>query len=141
MYDQSLVLTSVSKAGGVGKTTIAVNLAYEWNLRGKTVGIIDLDQNHSIEEFVGLEPELDVSSTSAFMFDPNFTGEYNFKPVLSSNNIFLLQGHEQLEELSKTLPSRTRREYILQRVLKKYPLNFELLIFCLSLSVILNYSY
>ena len=36
MTDQ-IILVLLSEAGGVGKTTIAVNVAYEWSLRG-TVG-------------------------------------------------------------------------------------------------------
>ena len=123
-----IILTSLSKAGGVGKTTMAVNLAYEWSLRGLSVGIIDLDQNHSIEEFVGLTPQEDPTLTSLAIFEPEFEGDYAFIPVLGSDKIALLQGHSDIEDLAESLYRRKRREYILRKVMQKHPLNFDLVI-------------
>lgn len=128
--NNSIFLTALSEAGGVGKTTIAVNLAYEWYLRGSSVLIIDLDRNHSLEDFVGLDAEEDLSKTSALIFDSSFEGHYPFKYVLDTKRIAVCQGHEYLKDISEQLVSRRRREYILQKAIAKYPIeNFDLVIF------------
>lgn len=124
-----IILTCLSKAGGVGKTTAAVNLAYEWSLRGYSVGIIDLDLNHSIEEFVGLKPKSNSAETSLAIFEADFSGSYGFEAILGSDKIFVLQGHPGIEGLAESLYSRRKREFILSKILAKYPLDFDLIIF------------
>lgn len=126
---QPRILAKLSNAGGVGKTTLAVNLAYEASLRGHSVGIIDLDQNHSIEEFVGTEPQQDPTKTSLALFDSNFKGDYPFiSPILGTDKIGLIQGHPDIEHLKEVLSKKRRREYILQKIFSSYPLNFDLII-------------
>ncbi len=49
-------LIVMSGKGGVGKTTVAVNLAYELALRGKQVGILDVDMHGpNIAKMLGVE--------------------------------------------------------------------------------------
>ncbi len=43
--------------GGCGKTTLAVNLASYYARRGKTVGLVDLDEQGSAMTWLGLRPE------------------------------------------------------------------------------------
>lgn len=126
---QPKILAKLSNAGGVGKTTLAVNLAYEASLRGKSVAIIDLDQNHSIEEFVGIEPQQDPAKTSLALFDSNFKGDYPFvSPILATDKISLIQGHPDIENLKETLSQKRRREYVLQKIFSSYLLSFDLVI-------------
>jgi Mrp family chromosome partitioning ATPase len=49
-------LVVLSGKGGVGKTTIAVNLAYALSLRGRKVGILDIDiHGPNIAKMLGIE--------------------------------------------------------------------------------------
>lgn len=43
--------------GGCGKTTLAVNLASYYARRGKSVGLVDLDEQGSAMAWLGLRPE------------------------------------------------------------------------------------
>lgn len=122
-------LVSLSDAGGVGKTTIAVNIAYEWSLRGYSVVIIDLDSNHSLDSFVDLEPELDSKLTSVRLFDSKFDGTYPTKNIFDSKLISVIQGTQELKDIAERLVSRKLREYTLAKTLKKYPLDTDLIIF------------
>ncbi len=122
------VLVSLSDAGGVGKTTIAVNLAYEWSLRGYSVVLIDLDSNHSLDSFVALEPELEASLTSVVLFDPDFDGKYPTKSIFNSKLVSIIQGSPKLRNTAEQLVTRRRGEYVLAKTFKKYPLNVDLII-------------
>lgn len=52
-------LIVMSGKGGVGKTTVAVNLAYALSLSGKSVGILDIDlHGPNIAKMLGIEKHL-----------------------------------------------------------------------------------
>ncbi len=125
---ERIILVLLSEAGGVGKTTIAVNVAYEWSLRGRSVAIIDLDSNHSLDGFVGLKAERERQETSARIFDRDFDGSWPLKSVFNSELISVCQGSQALKEVMESLVSRKRREYLLDKILKTYPLPHELII-------------
>ncbi|MEM9510103.1 MAG: ParA family protein [Cyanobacteria bacterium P01_E01_bin.35] len=127
MTDQ-IILVLLSEAGGVGKTTIAVNVAYEWSLRGRSVAIIDLDNNHSLDAFVGLKPERDLQKTTAKIFDRDFDGSWPLKHIFGSELISVCQGCRGLKEVGESLVLRKRREYALDKILKTYPIECELII-------------
>ncbi|MBN3945026.1 MAG: ParA family protein [Nostoc sp. NMS7] len=53
----SRVIAFFNQAGGVGKTTLTMNLGYQVLLRGHKVLLIDLDPQASLTSFMGLDPE------------------------------------------------------------------------------------
>ena len=69
-------LIVMSGKGGVGKTTVAVNLAYALSLTGKSVGILDIDlHGPNIAKMLGIENQ----SISAL--------EFGIEPVEVSKNL------------------------------------------------------
>ena len=124
--NSQIVLALLSDAGGVGKTTVAVNIAYEWATRGRSVAILDLDSNHSLETFVGLKAESKREKTSCQIFESEFEGNWQLKQVLASEKIAIVQGHSSLT--AEKIANRKRREYILSKALKKFPLPYSLVI-------------
>lgn len=124
--NSQIVLALLSDAGGVGKTTVAVNIAYEWATRGRSVAILDLDSNHSLESFVGLKAESKSEKTSLEIFESEFDGNWQLKQVLQSEKIAILQGHSSLTP--EKIANRKRREYILSKVLKNFSLPHSLVI-------------
>lgn len=120
-------LTLLSNAGGVGKTTLTINLAYEIYSRGKTVAILDLDNNCSLDVFLKLKPCAIEHSVEA-LFSKNFKGDWHLKPVLGTDGeISVIQGSPNLSE--KMIANERRREYILAQNLQQYPLDFDVIIF------------
>ena len=120
-------LTLLSNAGGVGKTTLTINLAYEIYLRGKTVAIVDLDNNCSLDVFLKLKP-CEIENSVESVFTHHFQGNWHLKPVLGTNGeISVIQGSPNLSE--KLIANERRREYILAQNLQQYPIDFDVIIF------------
>jgi len=79
-------LIVMSGKGGVGKTTVAVNLAYALSLSGNSVGILDIDlHGPNIAKMLGVEDRT------------IFSCEFGIEPVLVSANLkavsIALSGH------------------------------------------------
>ncbi|WP_250855260.1 ParA family protein, partial [Anabaena sp. PCC 7938] len=73
---KQIVLSLIANAGGVGKTTLSVHIAYEMSRLGFDVVIIDLDPQRSLDVFCGL-PSADVSTTLVKVLSKDFQGDWD----------------------------------------------------------------
>lgn len=53
----SKIIAIFNQAGGVGKTTLTMNLGYQLHMKGHKVLLIDLDPQSSLTSFMGIDPE------------------------------------------------------------------------------------
>lgn len=124
-----MLLGIMSNSGGVGKTTIAAHLAYPLALKGYKILVIELDQQDSLRLWTGLgiaDPEY----SAAKIFQPNFQGEYPIIPIWQEHtkNAFMIQGGAALRETPREIENYKRRYYILKDRLKKFPLDFDVIL-------------
>jgi chromosome partitioning protein len=127
---QQVRLMIASNAGGSGKTTLAVHLAYEVATKGYSVTLVELDSNNSFRVFLGLNPP-SPSESVALVLKRDFAGDYPFSPVWSEHlsNVNAIQGGTPLQEAVSELNAYERREYTLRDRLDDYPIKSDLIIF------------
>lgn len=73
---QQIRIAIESNAGGSGKTTLAIHLAYALGKKGYKVILIDLDQNGSLSLFTGERTTYGREQSLAAIFDAGFDGNY-----------------------------------------------------------------
>ncbi len=122
-----VILSILANAGGVGKSTLAVHLAYEISKKGYSVALLDLDPQKSLDVFCGLE-SVEPASTLVHVLSKEFKGDWPLTKIWNSHKIDVCQGHQSMSLMSDELVNRRRGEYILGDRLKKYPLNHDLVI-------------
>jgi chromosome partitioning protein len=125
-------LMIASNAGGSGKTTTAVHLAYGLGKAGYRVTLIELDHNGSLSTFTGLEPTPDEDETLLKVWKSDFDGEYPLQEIWSEHvdGVTAIQGGKPLQTMIREIPSRGRGFYMLQdRLLEDHPLNTDVVIF------------
>jgi chromosome partitioning protein len=123
-------LAVISNAGGSGKTTLSVHLAYELGLKGFQVAIMDLDPQGSQTLFCGLMPPEPEHTLSAVLRE-GFNGSWPLTPSWTShtNNVTVCQGGMTLTQTADELVLHKRGAYLLSDCLSDYPLEHDLIIF------------
>ncbi|MBW4558215.1 MAG: ParA family protein [Trichormus sp. ATA11-4-KO1] len=123
-------LAVISNAGGSGKTTLSVHLAYELAKRKYDVVLLDLDPQGSLTLFCGLEPP-EPEQTLAAILKEDFNGDWPLTPCWSehTNKVTVCQGGMILTQTADELVLHKRGAYLLCDCLTDYPLEHDLVIF------------
>lgn len=103
----ALILSILANAGGVGKTTLGVHIAYEMSRRNFSVALIDLDPQRSLDIFCGL-PSSEPLNTIARVFSKEFKGDYPLVSCWGNPKVEVCQGHPYLAEIANELVIRKR---------------------------------
>ena len=122
-----IVLSILANAGGVGKTTLGVHIAYELSRRNFSIALLDLDPQRSLDVFCGLTAS-ESKDTVVRLFSKDFKGNYPLVSCWGESKVDVCQGHPRLSEIANELVIRKRGEYVLADKLKSYPLHHDLII-------------
>jgi chromosome partitioning protein len=120
-----------SNAGGSGKTTTAVHLAYAIAREGFTATIVELDISSSLSSFTGLPMNPDPPDSIAAVFEPDFDGKYPLRSVWAdrTDKITAIQGGEAIERVIREIPLNPRGHYLLKDRFEDYPLQADVILF------------
>lgn len=123
-------LAVISNAGGSGKTTLSVHLAYELAKRKFKVALMDLDPQGSLTLFCGLSPPEPEQTLAAVLRD-DFEGDWFLTPCWEeyTDKVVVCQGGMVLTQVADELVLHKRGAYLLSDRLTDYPLEHELVIF------------
>lgn len=122
-------LALLSNAGGSGKTTLAVHLAYLLGAKGFSVALIDLDPQGSVSLFAGL-PRPKHDQTIAAVLQEDFRGDWPLVPLWQDHvkNVVACQGEMGLIKTINELVLHERGAYLLGDRLADHPLSYDLII-------------
>lgn len=123
------VISIMANSGGVGKTTLTVNLAYQLACRGKSVAMFGCDPNGSLTLFCGLDdppPE----KTLDYVLRPEFKGDYPLMPVWRDQikGVDACLGGLPLTATAHRLVLDNRGAYLLADALEDYPLPHDVIL-------------
>lgn len=123
-------LAVISNAGGSGKTTLSVHLAYELVKRKLKVALMDLDPQGSLTLFCGLNPPEPEHTLAAVLRD-NFDGNWPLTPCWKghTDKVVVCQGGMVLTQTADELVLHKRGAYLMADCLSDYPLEQDLIIF------------
>ena len=123
------VISIMANSGGVGKTTLTVNLAYQLAKRGKSVAMFGCDPNGSLTLFCGLDdppPE----ETLDYVLRSEFEGDYPLVPVWREHvkGVDACLGGLPLTNTTQRLVLDKRGAYLLADALEDHPLPHDVIL-------------
>jgi chromosome partitioning protein len=128
---KQVVLWIGANAGGIGKTTLAIDIAYKMACYGADVAILDLDTGSSMSVFCGLDKAQESSDTMAGVLSEEFEGVWPLTTPswgTPKGKVQICKGGLFVSQIDRELGTRSRREYILADRLQDFPLPHRLVI-------------
>jgi chromosome partitioning protein len=127
---QQVRLALASNAGGSGKTTTAIHLAYAVAKAGYKVVMIELDYSGSMSTFTGLPQNPAFEESSAYILQKSFKGDYPLHPLWADqvDHVAAIQGGNALEKSDREIHLDGRGFYALRDRLEDYPLDADLIL-------------
>lgn len=119
-----MITSIVSEAGGVGKTTISLNVAYALSQRGYNVLVVDLDPNQSMQEFIGADPPESLRLSSAALLDES--PHLSFVRAWDSVDVSL--SCKEMRSVLASLSGRPGFQYVLADALRETASHYDFII-------------
>ena len=108
------IIAIANQKGGVGKTSLAVNLAAALSRIGRTVLLVDMDPQGSLTEYFADPTQLEMTIYDALLYG------FTVKPLVLGESIHLLPATIDLAKAEILLPSKRNQEHTLDRYLRQY---------------------
>lgn len=130
------VIASVNQKGGVGKTTLTMNLGIGLARAGKRVLLIDFDPQGSLTDCLGFPEPDEMEITTATVLMASINDEHlgaGYGILKHDEGVFLLPGNIDLSGLEVTLVNVMCRELVLKKYIARLqPLYDYILIDCMA---------
>lgn len=114
----AVIATRMTK-GGVGKTSLTVNIAVVLALQGYRVLLVDLDQQGNATELLGIDPEDDVEHTFASVVLEDVPLQDALLTPYEDLSLSLLPADQTLSEFDVNVASKMSRESMLNEMLNE----------------------
>ncbi len=125
--EPSMIITVFNNKGGVGKTTLTLNLGAAFASRGKRVLLIDIDAQSNLTMGLGIDPLTDVEEQGRkdivdLLLRPKTTLEdVVYKKSWGDLQLDIIPSHIRLADKEPDLVSRADIDRVLQRKLRDHP--------------------
>lgn len=118
------ILAVFNQAGGVGKTTVTMNIGYHLAEAGKKVLLVDMDPQASLTTFMGVDPDDEAHKT---VYSALVEGEP--LPIhVDLHSMDLVSANENLSAAERMLFDEVLKELTLKNVLESVKDNYDFIL-------------